>query len=348
MLVIFPNGVPRSTINESVNALVTGAGGFLGRYIVEQLLARGDRVVATCRRAASDLEALGVTVIPADLRDLKAVTAACQGIDCVFHVAGVSGIGVIRRNYDENNTLATRNVIEACRCNRVGRLIFTSSPSVVFDGRDQCGIDESAPYPAKWLGHYPHSKAIAEQSVRAANSRNGLLTCSLRPHLIWGPRDKALYPRLLDRARRKRLIRIGAGKNLIDTIYVENAAAAHLQAADALIPGSSVAGKAYFISQGEPVNCWGWMNELLALSGMPPVQKSISLAAAWRIGAGFELLYKLLRISSEPPMTRFLAAQFARSHYYDIRRARQDFGYSPKISTAEGMLRLKEWLAQQA
>ena len=119
-------------------------------------------------------------------------------------------------------------------------------------------------------------------------------------------------------------------------------------AADALVPGSPVAGNAYFISQGEPVNCWGWMNELLALNGMPPVEKSISLSTAWRIGACFELLYKLFRISSEPPMTRFLAAQFARSHYYDIGRAKRDFGFCPTISTAEGMRRLQAWRAGQA
>jgi nucleoside-diphosphate-sugar epimerase len=330
-----------------VKALVTGAGGFLGQYIIERLVARGDTVSATYRRSSPNLESLGVATVRADLRDLQAVVSACRGIDCVFHVAGVSGIAVKSRSFFENNTLATQNVIEACRLNHVGRLVYTSSPSVIFDGSDQCGLDESAPYPKKWLGHYQRSKAIAEQAVLAANGKNDLLTCSLRPHLIWGPRDKALYPRLIDRSRRKRLIRIGDGTNLIDTIYVENAAEAHLQAADALVAGSPVAGNAYFLSQDQPVNCWGWMNELLALSGMPPVEKSISLAAAWRIGAGFELFYKIFGISSEPPMTRFLAAQFARSHYYDISRARRDFGYSPTISTADGMKRMQEWIEKQ-
>jgi nucleoside-diphosphate-sugar epimerase len=331
-----------------VNALVTGAGGFLGRFIVEQLLARGDRVCATCRKPAAAMKSLGATMISADLRDPKAVAAACRDIDCVFHVAGLSGIGVIRRPFFENNTLATQNVIDACLAHRVGRLVYTSSPSVVFDGRDQCGIDESAPYPTRWLGHYQHSKAIAEEAVLSANGKNGLLTCALRPHLIWGPRDMALYPRLIDRARRKRLIRIGDGTNLIDTIYVENAAAAHLQAADSLASDSPAAGKAYFISDGEPVNCWGWMNELLALSGLPPVEKSISLAAAWRIGASFELFYRTFRITSEPPMTRFLAAQFARSHYYDIGRARRDFGYHPTVAPRAAMQRMKEWIAKNA
>jgi 2-alkyl-3-oxoalkanoate reductase len=331
-----------------VKALVTGAGGFLGRYIVEQLLPRGDLVSVACRKPTAELKALGVTVISADLRDREAVATACRDIDCVFHVAGLSGIGVIKQPFFENNILATQNVIDACLQCGVGRLVYTSSPSVVFDGRDQCGIDESAPYPTRWLGHYQHSKAIAEQSVLSANGKNGLLTCSLRPHLIWGPRDMALYPRLIDRARRKRLIRIGDGANLVDTLYVENAAAAHLQAADSLAPGSPVEGKAYFISDGEPVNCWGWMNQLLALSGLPPVKKSISLATAWRMGTCFELFYRTFRISSEPPMTRFLAAQFARSHYYDIGRARRDFGYRPIVSPCVAMQRMKEWVAKRA
>jgi len=130
-------------------------------------------------------------------------------------------------------------------------------------------------------------------------------------------------------------------------IYVANAAEAHLQAADALDEEKSeVAGKAYFLSQGEPVNCWTWINAILALAEMPPVQKSISLRAAWNLGAGLESAYRLLRLSGEPPMTRFLAAQLATSHWYDISAARRDFGYQPSVSTGEGMQKLGEWMRQ--
>jgi nucleoside-diphosphate-sugar epimerase len=125
-------------------------------------------------------------------------------------------------------------------------------------------------------------------------------------------------------------------------VFVDNAAAAHLQAAAALSPGSPVCGRAYFISQGEPVNCWQWINEILALAGLPPVQKSLSFAAAWRLGAVMETAYGLLRIKAEPKMTRFLAAQLAKDHFFDISRAREDFGYSPQVSTQEGMRRLGE------
>ena len=323
-----------------MNALVTGANGFLGLYVVEQLVARGERVRAICRRDCPSLATLGVEIVRADLRDQKAMIDACRGIDTVFHVGGIAGIGGPWKNYYEINVLGTQHILEGCWKHGVGRLVYTSSPSVTFDGRGQEGIDESVPYPERWLCHYPRSKAMAEQFVLAANGKNGLAACSLRPHLIWGPRDQNLIPRLLDRARAGRLRRIGDGSNQIDMVYVENAAAAHLQAADALTSSSPVAGRAYFISQGEPVNCWQWIDELLALAGLPPVRKSCSFRTAWLLGAACEAFYRLARLRGEPPMTRFLAAQLSQSHYFDISRARRDFGYEPKISIAEGMRRL--------
>jgi len=330
-----------------VNALVTGAGGFLGLYIVEQLVVRGDRVRAFCRGSYPQLDALGVQTIRGDLRDRDATLSACRGMEVVFHVAGVAGLAGPWRHYHGVNTLGTHHVVEGCRAHGVSKLVYTSSPSVTFDGTDQVGVDESAPYPRRFLAHYPHSKALAERHVLEANGTAGLVTCVLRPHLIWGVRDRRLVPRLLARARSGRLRRVGDGTNLIDMVYVDNAAAAHLQAADALEPGSPVAGHAYFISQGEPVNCWDWIDEILALADLPPVRKSISLSAAWKVGAVLEVLYGLLRLEGDPPMTRFLAAQLARSHYFDISRARDDFGYRPTVSTAEGMRRIAEALAGQ-
>jgi 2-alkyl-3-oxoalkanoate reductase len=323
-----------------MGALVTGASGFLGLYLVEQLLARGHRVRALCRGTSPRLDALGAETVRADLRERQAVLAACRGADIVFHVGGAAGMGGPWQRYFQANVVGTQNVVEGCMKHGVSRLLYTSSPSVTFDGRSQEGIDESAPYAKRWLCHYSRSKAMAEQHVLAANGRNGLLTAALRPHLMWGPRDRHLVPRLLDRARKGRLRRIGDGANLIDILYVENAATAHLLAADALRPGSPVAGRAYFISQGEPINCWAWIDQLLAIAGLPPVRKSISLRAAWAIGAFYEAAYALLRVQDEPPLTRFLAAGLATSHYFNIARARKDFGYEPKISTAEGMRRL--------
>jgi nucleoside-diphosphate-sugar epimerase len=165
--------------------------------------------------------------------------------------------------------------------------------------------------------------------------------------LVWGAGDRHLIPRLLRRARSGRLRRVGDGTNRIDTLYVDNAAEAHLRAADALRPGAAVGGRAYFVSQGEPVNCWQWIDQILALAGLPPVEKSISLSRAWMIGAAMEALYGLLRLEEDPPMTRFLAVQLAHPHYFDTTRAREDFGYRPTVSMAEGMERLAEDFARR-
>lgn len=334
-----------------MHALVTGGGGFLGRYIVEQLVARGDRVRSFGRGAYPELESMGVEVVRGNIQDRRAVVDACADIDCVFHTAALPGIGGPWELFRATNLDGTKNMIHACQHHGVQRLVYTSSPSATYAGQEQCGVDESVGYDVDWLekhgAHYSRSKARAEQAVHAANGVEGLHTCALRPHLIWGPRDQHLIPRLIARAKSGRLRRVGDGTNLVDMIYVENAAAAHLQAADALAEvDSPVAGNAYFLSQGEPVNCWQWIDEILALANLPPVRKSISYPAAWRVGAALEKVYGWLRLKSEPPMTRFLAAQLATSHWFDIGAARQDFGFQPQISTAEGMQRLGKWLSE--
>lgn len=337
-----------------MHALVTGGGGFLGRYIVQALLARGDRVRVFGRGTYPVLVTQGVEVARGDIRDSNAVARACTGIECVFHAAALPGIAMQREAYRSVNQLGTELLLAHCRRSGVARLVYTSSPSVVFAGRDQCGVDETAPYDFGWMrahrAYYSETKARAEQAVLAANG-DVLRTCSLRPHLIWGPGDTHLIPRLIARARSGRLRGVGNGTNLVDTTYVENAAAAHLLAADALCgeagdrpDAASPAGKAYFISQGQPVNCWQWIDEVLALIELPPVSRTLTLHNAARLGAACESVWRLTGKSTEPPMTRFLAAQLATSHWFDITAARRDLGYVPNVSTAEGMRRLGEWL----
>lgn len=330
-----------------MKALVTGGGGFLGLYIIEQLVAEGTTVSAFCRNAYSALDELGVKTIQGDVRDATAVANACHNQDIVLHVAAVPGVWGPWKKFYEINTLGTQNVISGCLKHGVPKLIFTSSPSVIYDGQPHENANEELPYPpeASYLCHYPHSKALAEQEVLAANCDN-LTTVALRPHLIWGPRDNHLIPRLIQRAKSGRLRQVGEGDNLISMAYVENVAAAHLQVAKVLSPESAVAGKAYFINEAEPVNLWVWIAELLKEAGLPPVKKQVTAKTAWKIGGILEAIYRVAHLPGEPPMTRFVASQLSSSHYYDISRAKRDFGYQPIITYAEAMDKLRPELQQ--
>jgi len=275
-----------------VKALVTGGGGFLGQAIVRKLLKDGAGVRSFSRNEHDGLRALGVEQKKGDLGDPAAVASAVEDCEVVFHVAARPGIWGDYEEYHRTNVLGTQNVIAACRRHDVRRLVYTSSPSVVFDGRDMEGVDESAPYPARFEAHYPRTKALAEQLVRAANGPQ-LATVSLRPHLIWGPGDNHLLPRLVARARAGQIGRIGSRPNLIDTVYVDNAADAHLLAASRLAPGSPIAGKVYFISQGEPVPLWEMVNRLLHAAGAPPVTRAIPTWLALALAWGFEIAHRL-------------------------------------------------------
>ncbi|PIE33268.1 3-beta hydroxysteroid dehydrogenase [candidate division KSB3 bacterium] len=330
-----------------MKALVTGGGGFLGRYIVEQLLERGDSVCVFARGEYRELEQLGATLIRGDLTDNETVKQVCTGMDTVFHVAAKPGIWGSWDSFYQTNVVGTQHVIDACRVNRIPKLVFTSSPSVVFDNQAQSGCDETLPYPERYENFYSHTKALAEQMVIKANCPD-LLTVSLRPHLIWGPRDPHLLPRLLDRARTGRLVQVGDGTNTVDITYVEDAARAHLLAADSLRVNSPLAGSVYFISQDAPVNLWSWIHNLLQTLDIPPIKGRISLSVARTIGAAMEWGYRTFRLSGEPGMTRFLASELALDHYYDISRAKQEFGFHPLFSMDEALEKTVPFLSMSS
>jgi nucleoside-diphosphate-sugar epimerase len=322
-----------------MNALVTGGGGFLGGAIVRRLVARGDRVRSLSRRRYPELDALGVEQVQGDVADLDPTEAAVAGCDVVFHVAAKAGVWGRYADYHRANVIGTQNVLSACRKHGVRRLVYTSSPSVVFDGRDLEGVDESTPYPKHYEAAYPKTKAEAERLVLAANGPD-LATVALRPHLIWGSGDNHLAPRILERARAGSLRRIGRANKLIDSIYIDNAADAHVSAADRLAPGSTVAGKAYFLSNGEPIPLWDLINRILATGGVPPVTRTIPVWLAYTAGWLLETTYTMLGRRDEPPMTRFLARELTTAHWFNIGAARRDLGYEPKVSITEGLRRL--------
>lgn len=320
-----------------MKVLVTGAAGFLGKEIVVQLLEAGHEVFGLVRRPAPELEELGCQLRMADLTDEEATIKALEGIEVVHHVAAKAGIWGPYQDYYQANVVGTRNVLFGCLKNGVKKLIYTSSPSVTFGGEPHAGVDESVPYPENHLNAYCQTKAEAEQMVLEADRHETLLTVALRPHIIWGPGDPHILPRLVEAARSGRLMRVGGGHNLVDITYVCNAARAHLLAEEHLSEDSAVRGKAYFISQGEPVNLWDWVNHILEQLNLPRVKRALPLPLARFLGALLERVYGWFKIGGEPRMTRFLAAQLGTSHYYDISAARRDFQYEPVVSFQEGM-----------
>lgn len=327
-----------------MKALVTGGAGFLGRYIVEKLAARGDLVRVLSRNGAPELAASGlpIEIARGDLASIDLLERCCAGVETVFHTAAHVAMWGRRAEFYRVNVEGTANLLEAARRAGVKNFVYTSSPSVVFAGNDLIHATEDQPYPQRYSALYPQTKAIAERRVIAANGVGGLRSCSLRPHLLWGPRDNHLIPQLAKRARQGKLVVVGDGSNLVDFTYIENAADAHLAAADALArsDGAPPAGQCYFISQDEPVQLWEFVASVLARLGIEPPRRRIPYAVALAAGRSFEILHRLFPSLGEPRLTYFLAQQLGTSHYFDNSKALRDFGYRPRVSVAEGLERL--------
>ncbi len=344
-------------VRKNFPTFITGASGFIGGKIAERLLAEGRRVRVLARRPLPHLEALGAEVIPGDLDNREALRRGCLGTETVFHVAGRVGVWGPRSEFFHVNVGGTQNVIAACREAGVPRLVYTSSPSVVYNGGDLAGIDESAPLCLHAPCGYPTSKAAAEREVLAAHGPN-FATVALRPHLVWGPGDKNVVPRVLALARTGRLKIIGSGRNKVDVTHISNVVDAHLLAEGALCRatartntglvaasnGVTAGGKAYFITNGEPVILWDWINQLLRGVGIPEITKHVPLPVAYAAGGMMEALWRVLPLKGEPPMTRFVAKEMATDHWFDISAARRDLAYHPLITMADGTAELIEHL----
>jgi nucleoside-diphosphate-sugar epimerase len=322
-----------------MKALVTGGGGFLGGAIIRQLLVRGDTVRSISRGDYPALREQGVETFQGDLADADSLDTAAQGCDVIFHVAARPGVWGPHELYHRANVIATENVIAACERYGVSRLVYTSSPSITFSGKDQEGIDESVPITPEPLTSYLQTKAEGERLALAANG-NTLSTTALRPHLIWGPGDTQLIPRVVRLANSGKLRLVGSGRKLVDAVYVDNAAQAHILAADRLAPDAACAGKAYYITNDEPWPMADVLNGILKAAGAPELTKKVPAGAAYALGAVLEFIYKTLGKEDEPPMTRFVALQLATAHWYNVSAAKRDLGYVPLVSMAEGLERL--------
>jgi nucleoside-diphosphate-sugar epimerase len=322
-----------------MHVFLTGAGGFLGGAIARALRARGDQVTALVRRNEPELSALGVRLQPGDLAYAADVLKAAEDAEAVIHTAAKPGHFGSREDFYQANVLGTRHVLDACLRHAIPKLVYTSTPSIVHAGKDLEGVDERAPIAQHFLAHYPATKAEAERMVLQAHSAD-LATVALRPHLIWGPGDRHLLPRLLERARRGKLRFVGRSKK-IDTVYIDNAVDAHLSALDRLHPDAACGGKAYFIAQDEPLTLDEMVNRLIACADLAPVSKRVPFALAYGVGAVLELLYSVLPLQGEPIMTRFLAVHLSTAHWYDLSAAKRDLGYRPRVSLEQGLRNLR-------
>ncbi|AOS44009.1 3 beta-hydroxysteroid dehydrogenase/Delta 5--_4-isomerase [Lacunisphaera limnophila] len=354
-------------VRKNFPVFVTGASGFIGGQLARRLLADGRRVRVLSRRPLPELETLGAEVIPGDLHDRHALERGCRSAETVFHVAGRVGVWGPPEDFFRVNVEGTRNLLVACREAKVPRLVYTSSPSVVYNGGDLRHVNESAPLCTQAPCAYPTSKATAEREVLAAHGPE-LATIALRPHLVWGPGDKNVVPRILTLARAGKLKIIGPGRNRVDITPINNVVDAHLLAEGALLTGSRApfgsagavatppqagnssasrpphhpGGRAYFITNGEPVVLWDWINEVLRGVGIPEIKSHVPLPVAYAAGAALETVWRLTGRAGEPPMTRFVAKEMATDHWFDISAARRDLGYHPLVSVTQATAELIE------
>ncbi|MDR1394580.1 MAG: NAD-dependent epimerase/dehydratase family protein [Deltaproteobacteria bacterium] len=322
--------------------LVTGAGGFLGGRIAELLLQRSYRVRVLVRSDCPRLAALGAEVFQGDLADVSSLDRACDGAEAVIHCAARSGVWGPLAEYVENNTMGTARMLESARQQKAGYFIYTSSPSVVHGGDDLKGIDESAPYTDDTAQPYAYSKMLAERLVLRA-SHPAFKTLAIRPHLLWGPGDPHLLPRMIERARSGKLRLFTGGPYMVDATYIDNGAEAHILALERLAAGDPVGGLSFFIGQDQPLDLTELVNLLIQTAGLGPVKPSVNKNLGRHLGSILETAYRLLGRKKEPPLTLFTARQLSSSHWYCLDRAKTLLGYRPKVSLDEGLRRLAEY-----
>lgn len=329
-----------------MKVLITGATGFVGSYIADKSIAKGDKVRVLVRKT-SNLDYLKkypeIEYVYGDLTDLDSLREATKGIDVVYHSAArVTDVGD-RKQFYNDNYFATKYLVDEAKKKGVKRFVFVSSPSIFFDFKEQDNINESYPYPEKYVNLYSETKALAEQYVLAANDKN-FMTCSLRPRGIWGPRDKTGYiPKIVYGMMMEKFPDMSGGKKVLATVcHVENAAEACILAARS----DKVAGKAYFITDDEVIDAWEFLRLTGKMLGLPPIKKKISPGFLMFMGGIFDLIWKIpaLARKSAPPLSRYAVGLLYYTSTYDISAAKKDFGYAPKIKQKNGLEKLKQWI----
>lgn len=321
-------------------SLVTGGAGFVGQALVDALKRRGDRVIVVEPFAEPFRD--DVQFERVDIRDTERLTALCRGVSTVFHNASLVHT---KHNREDDvwsvNLGGTRSVLRACWEARVPKLVYVSTASAVYEGEDIERGDESLPYARKSQAPYADSKIAAERELLAANGERGVLTCAIRPHVVFGPGDRRFIPAVLQKARAGKL-RLSVGlrnRKLSDFTYVDNLVDALLRADERLVPGSPVAGQAYFVTNGEPLPFFEFVSRVLKEMDLPPIVGAVPYPIAYGAAAVKELIDTLRggTLHAEDGMSRFAVRYMVRHHYFDIAKARRDLGYEPKIQLDEAI-----------
>ena len=326
--------------------VITGGRGFVGEALTKKFI-NSEHTIHTIGRSShftkSDLPAncqhhccdLANDPIPEDI---------FRGADLIFHIAAKAGVWGKYTDFYSSNVTATRNILSACKKYRINKLIYTSTPSVVFSGQPIVNGSESLPYGNSGLSAYAETKAIAEREILEANESQKLQTIALRPHLIWGEGDPHLLPRVINRHKKGRLCIVGEGRNTVDLTHVDNVVHAHICAMESMVNNTSLGGKAYFIGQDEPVNLWDWLNKIFMMLDLPGLTKKIPYRKAYLLGFSLEKIWGILRLGGEPPMTRFVANQLAHDHWFSIQSAKKDLGYEPIRDMSDSLNKSLVWL----
>jgi nucleoside-diphosphate-sugar epimerase len=327
-----------------MRVLVTGTTGMLGRGVALALAARGDGVTVLQRRPSG----LGLPEVLADVADADAVRAAVAGHDAVVHLAAKVNVVGPEAEYLRVNVGGTHAVLDACLAAGVERLVHVSSPSVAHPGRSLVGRGADPADPATARGPYARSKALAEQIALDANSGE-LAVAAIRPHLVWGPGDKQLIARVVERARRGRLPLIGSGAALIDTTYLSNAVDALLAALDSCIDAR---GRALVVTNGEPRPVAEMLAAVCRSAGVRVPTRHVPVQLARVGGSAVESLWALRArfaptgpAQEDPPLTRFLVEQLSTAHWFDQRLTRDVLHWQPRVSLDEGLAELQRWYA---
>ncbi|MCP4914774.1 MAG: NAD-dependent epimerase/dehydratase family protein [Oligoflexia bacterium] len=317
--------------------LITGAGGFLGTEVTKQLNQKFSEyeIHSVSRSKYDHLNNYVHTQHSCNLGDHKKVEELLtqENFDAIFHIAGKVAMWGDWNDFYNTNVLATKNLANLANKLNVKYFVYTSSPSVVFGEESIEGSDESIAYPQVHRGMYGKSKRLSEEWL--LSKKWNFQTVALRPHLILGKGDKNLIPRIVDKNKKKMLKIIGDGQNQVDIIDVRNAADAHIKALEAMMANAQLTNEAFFLGQG-PIKIWEFINQVLENKGQERISKNISFSLAYKIGTIFEFIFKLLGIKDrEPPMTRFVALQLAKSHYFSHEKAKRLLNWSPKYSVQD-------------